>query len=267
MKDDLGDRIKKYENVTKTFLPKRTYSILRLDGRSFHSYTKKLKKPFDSELSDDLDDSTISLLKEIGGAKFAYCQSDEISILSCDVENINTQQWFDGNIQKICSVSSSVLTAEFNKRRIISKLGTPDTMSYENGHCVTETLYYYDPGHIQSILSFESFANFDCRVFSIPDRIEVMNYFRWRNQDCKRNSISMAAYSMFSHKSLQGKNSLEKIQMIYNNTGKSYEENYSQKERFGRFIVKIDDQWQSLPAWDFSNDEGKLLKYIPEYGY
>lgn len=241
MKDDLGDRIKDYENITRYSLPRRTYTILRLDGKAFHTYTKGLKKPFDSELSGDITSSVSLLLKEIGGAKFAYCQSDEISILMTDVENISSQVWFNGNIQKIASVSSSILTAQFNARRVIRQL------------------FRYNSSETEKI----KLANFDCRVFSIPDRIEVMNYFRWRNQDCRRNSISMVAYSLFSHKVLQGKSSKDKISMIEEKIGKSYHEAYSDSEKYGTLVFRD----LIKEGWDFSKDNGELLKFIPEYSY
>ena len=244
MIDTLGDRMKDFENVTRYVIPRRTYTILRLDGKAFHTYTRGLKKPFDSELSDDIDSSVKALLSEIGGARFSYCQSDEISILVTDVDNINTQTWFNGNIQKISSVASSILTAQFNARRIIR-----------------QTIQYSDKNESLKL------ACFDCRTFFIPDRIEVMNYFRWRNQDCRRNSISMVAYSLFSHKSLQGKNSVDKIAMIGEKLGKPYEVAFSESERFGRFITKTEKGWESLPGWDFSNDEGKLLPFIPDFNY
>lgn len=243
MKDSLGDRIKDYENITRYSLPRRTYTILRLDGKAFHTYTKGLKKPFDSELSEDITSSVSLLLKEMGGAKFAYCQSDEISILMTDVENISSQVWFNGNIQKIASVSSSILTAEFNRRRIL--------------------LRHNSTGRYDIIGSKIPLANFDCRVFSIPDRIEVMNYFRWRNQDCRRNSISMVAYSLFSHKSLQGKSSKDKISMIEEKIGKSYHDAYTDSEKYGTLVFRDSIK----EGWDFSKDNGELLKFIPEYSY
>jgi tRNA(His) guanylyltransferase len=247
MQDSLGDRMKDFENVTRYVIPRRTYTILRLDGKAFHTYTRGLKKPFDSVLSRDIDESVKILLKEIGGARFAYCQSDEISILVTDVDNISTQTWFNGNIQKISSVASSILTAEFNRRRIL--------------------LRHNPTGYYDQVGSLIPLACFDCRTFFIPDRIEVMNYFRWRNQDCRRNSISMVAYDLFSHKSLQGKNSVDKIAMIGEKLGKPYEVAFSESERFGRFITKTEKGWESLPGWDFSNDEGKLLPFIPDFNY
>ena len=49
MNDELGNRMKdQYENRTRYLIPRRTYTILRLDGKAFHTYTKGLNRPFDS---------------------------------------------------------------------------------------------------------------------------------------------------------------------------------------------------------------------------
>jgi len=40
--DSLGDRMKGYEAITKNFLMRRTPVIIRLDGKSFHTFTKKI---------------------------------------------------------------------------------------------------------------------------------------------------------------------------------------------------------------------------------
>ncbi len=69
MKDELGERIKNnYENRTRFSLPRRTYSIIRIDGKAFHSYTKGLKRPFDEDLIADLDNAVINSLRGIQGA-------------------------------------------------------------------------------------------------------------------------------------------------------------------------------------------------------
>ena len=44
-KDSLGQRMKKYEAVSKTTLMTRTPVAIRIDGKSFHSFTKGFKKP------------------------------------------------------------------------------------------------------------------------------------------------------------------------------------------------------------------------------
>ena len=115
MKDALGSRIKEnYEGRTRYFLPRRTYTIIRLDGKAFHTFTRQFKKPYDLDLMEIMNCTAISLCSQIQGAKFAYVQSDEINILLTDFENLSTDAWFDGNIQKITSISSSIATASFN---------------------------------------------------------------------------------------------------------------------------------------------------------
>ena len=108
-KDSLGDRMKEfYENRTRNFLPRRTYTIIRVDGKAFHSYTRGLIRPFDEKLVNDMDETACYMCKNIQGAKFAFVQSDEISILLTDFEGLTTDAWFDGNIQKMASVSASL---------------------------------------------------------------------------------------------------------------------------------------------------------------
>ena len=241
MKDDLGNRIKsQYENITKYFLPRRTYSIVRMDGKAFHSYTKNCKKPYDKELMESMNITAQFLCSQIQAAKFAYVQSDEISILLTDFEKETTSMWFDGNIQKISSVSSSICTAKFNQLRIKN---FPDKL-----------------------------AMFDSRIFTIPDRIEVMNYFIWRNLDAERNSISMLGRTYFSHKQLNNKNTSEIQEMLF----QQYNINWSEEpEGFknGRLIIKeykdingtLRSEWDIKDAWKFTKDKDKLLNLIPDY--
>lgn len=174
MKDELGDRMKgKYENVTRIYLPQRTYVIIRLDGKAFHTYTKGCAKPFDADLIEAMDYTTVEVCKRIQGVKFVYTQSDEISILLTDFDDITTSMWFDGNIQKICSVSASMATAHFNDSDF-------------------------------ALLRGPELAYFDARVFTIPDPTEVYNYFVWRQKDCIRNSIQAVGQANFSPKQLEG---------------------------------------------------------------
>lgn len=201
--DNLGDRMKRnYEDITRTYLPKRTNTIIRLDGKAFHNYTKGLEKPFDNKFMQDMDETAKFLCKQIQCAKFGFVQSDEISILVCDYDNINTSSWFDSNLQKICSVSASMATAYFNKVR-----GFKDN----------------------------KMAFFDSRVFTIPDIYEVPNYFIWRQQDATRNSISSVAQSFYSSKELLRKNINEQQEMIFQK-GTNWND-YPAKYKRGRAIV------------------------------
>ena len=231
MNDPLGTRIKEqYENRTRYFVPRRTFTILRLDGKAFHTYTKGLTRPFDTGLMEDMDNAIVALMSEIQGSAFAYTQSDEISILVTDFEKETTSAWFDGNIQKMTSVAASIMTAEFNKLRILRC--AYDIDENERGmHTV-----FRDCVHKNYINEMKP-AYFDCRVFTVPDRTEVMNYFRWRQQDCIRNSVSMVAQSHFSHKELHGKSQSDMHEMLHEK-GINWTTHFTDGQKNGRFVSK-----------------------------
>jgi tRNA(His) 5'-end guanylyltransferase len=263
-KDPLGERMKgQYESRSQSYLPRRTYSIIRLDGKAFHTYTCNLNKPFDDDLIQDMDLAVLQILPEIQGAQFAYIQSDEISILLTDFDSENTDAWFDGNVQKITSVSASLMTAYFNRERCLR---------HGNGHSA------FQPTADLEVLESMPLATFDSRVFTIPDRIEVMNYFIWRNNDAARNSISMVAQSFYTHKELHGKSSAMKQEMIFNK-GVNWND-YDKSLKNGRLVVRekyihtdnnlvCDCQertrWVIRPAEKFSQNKEALLALIPEY--
>lgn len=202
MQDSLGDRIKgQYEDRTRFLLPRRTYSIIRVDGKAFHTLTRGFERPFDKDLETIMDWTAIRLCEEIQGAKFAFVQSDEISVLLTDFETDTTCSWFDGNVQKMASVSAAIATAEFNKG-MMNTAGLNVKDGKPNDKFVLK-----DRGL--------KIAYFDSRVFTIPDAIEVENYFIWRQNDASRNSVQMAARAVYSHKELEGKGIPELHDMLH----------------------------------------------------
>lgn len=170
--DSLGDRMKRHEAAGQLLLGIKTPVIIRIDGRSFHTFTRKCEKPYDDGLISAMIDSTIEVAKEISGFKLAYVASDEASFIISDTPGEETQPWFGNNLSKIVSVASSLFTAHFNE------------------------LYKGVRG--------SRFATFDARAFSIPVD-DLPNYFVWRQKDWMRNSIQMYARAHFSDKSLHGK--------------------------------------------------------------
>jgi tRNA(His) 5'-end guanylyltransferase len=195
-KDTLGDRMKKYEKTTQSSLLGRSATIIRLDGKAFHTYTRKINKendpsmindPFSEKLHTAMCLTMEALGSQIQNAKFGYTQSDEISILLCDWDKLTTDPWYGGNIQKTVSVSAAIATANFNFH--IGQL-FPDIP--------------YTPAN---------FALFDSRVFNVP-MSEVANYFVWRQQDATRNSINMLGQHHFSHNQLHKKNTSQVQDML-----------------------------------------------------
>ena len=196
----LGDRMKAHEATYRAVLPRRTYTILRCDGRAFHSYLRGAQRPYDQQFMADMDHVAEALCAEITGTAFAYTQSDEISILVTDFASPGTQTWFGGVTAKWLSVSASLATAELNSRR---------------------------PGR----------ALFDARVFTLADPVEVANYFLWRQRDAVRNSIAMAAQARYSHKQLHGVNAGRMQELLWSEHGINWND-YPDGCKRGRTTVR-----------------------------
>lgn len=172
MYDNLGDRMKAYERSYTNVFPPTLPIVVRVDGRSFHTYTKKMgfKKPFDYVLRKAMVAAAEALVDQAQNAKLAYVQSDEITLVMV-LDKFESQHWFGGIQRKLESVSASIATVGFNRW-----LGSPS-----------------------------HWAQFDARAFSLPFG-EVLNNLHWRILDAERNSIQMLGQKYFSHKYLQGMN-------------------------------------------------------------
>jgi tRNA(His) guanylyltransferase len=197
----IGDRMKRHETVYRQLLPRRTYSVLRVDGRSFHSYLRGCERPFDEAFMADMDAVAEALCAEIPGAALAYTQSDEVSVLFTDFGSTGTEPWFGGVLAKQLTIASSLATAVLNERR---------------------------PGKR---------ALFDARVFTLSDPVEVANYFVWRQRDAVRNSISMAAQARFSHRQLHRVNSGQMQELLWSRFGVNWNE-YPDGCKRGRTTVR-----------------------------
>ena len=223
-KDSLGDRMKAdYEHRTRILLPRLTYTLIRVDGKNFHTYTRGCERPFDSGLMEDMDATALTLCENIEGAQLAFVQSDEISVLLTDFATPQTEAWFDGSLQKLASLSASLATAHFNLARM---------------RRLAKTEAEARPGREDPFAVFAGRqACFDSRAFTIPDPGEVENYFIWRQQDATRNSISMTAQAHFSHNALQSKSTDEMQEMLWQEKGINWNEMPGGFKR-GRAIVK-----------------------------
>lgn len=194
--------MKEQERITATFLPRRTYTILRLDGRGFQNYCRGLERPFDAKFAADMDETAMAVCADASGVVFGYVQSDEISLLLTDFSSVGTQPWFDGKVQKIVSVSAARATATLNRLRPAAGA-----------------------------------AMFDARVFTLADPVDVARYFIWRQRDCVRNSISMTAQAQFSHKSLHGMGSGQLQEKLWAEAGINWNDMPDGFKR-GRWIIR-----------------------------
>lgn len=200
--DELGMRMKgNYEEVSKTRLTKRTPVIVRLDGRAFHTFTRKFVKPFDDVLIATMQDTMLELCKNIQGCELGYTQSDEISLLLIDYKELESQAFFDYEVQKICSITASMATLFFN-----DAFWSNVERAKRAGEITEDQCEIYN--------KVKMTAMFDSRCFNIP-REEVTNYFYWRQLDATRNSIQMVGQANFSHRELHKKSSSDIQEMLH----------------------------------------------------
>lgn len=260
MKDALGDRMKEYENVTRTFLPRRSYTIIRVDGKAFHTYTEGLERPFDAGLTEDMNQTAIALCEGIQGAVMAYVQSDEISVLICDFDKKETQAWYGNNLQKMCSISAAIATDAFNRARLL--------------RAIRENALLTKIDATSTVLN-QKLALFDSRVFQIPQRVEVGNYFIWRQKDAVRNSISSAAQSIYSTEELKGVSSKEKQELLFQK-GVNWND-FDAGYKRGRMVLKeyftveasegrpehVRSRWVADGAIDILKDRAGFDKLVP----
>lgn len=236
------------------------YKVIRVDGRNFSKFTKDMDKPFDLEFVTNMDIVAVQLCKEIQGAVFAYVQSDEISVLVWQDAD-NSQQWFGGDVSKTLSISAGLASSAMS-------------LLYTDRHVWTDGVGILYP------------VMFDSRVFTIPTKLEVMQYFLWRQSDAHRNAISMAASSVFSHKQLMNRTTSDRLEMLHEH-GINFYNRYGSFIWNGRVVTKetrkelieyrrkdtgtlhqeeVDrTYWTSAPAEGFDWDsKGLLHTLIPE---
>lgn len=222
---DIGDRIKaNYENRARYELTRRVPVIIRLDGKAFHSFTKRFEKPFDDRFIDCMVHAATVASKWMQGFKAAYVQSDEVSFLLTDYDSLQTDAWFGYNKSKIESVSSSMMTAAFNRE-----------------------------------IGLDKDAHFDARSFNIP-REEVVNYFLWRAKDWERNSLAMLCQTYFSHNQLHGKSRKEQHDMLYS-IGRNWTNDLTLAQKNGTWIFRSGITSDIQPDYSQISDRLSSLIY------
>ena len=210
-KDSLGDRMKMYESVPKTHLMKRTPVIIRLDGKAFHTFTRGLNKPFDKIMVNTMIDTTYELCKNIQGCVFGYTQSDEITLVLCDYQTLNTSAWFEYQVQKMCSVAASMCTMYFNK---YFRYWVDD---FKNTMLDTESNRKY----LEVLEKKFDKAMFDARCFNIPKE-EVLIVFYGDKMMQQEILFKVLDNFIFLNKELQNKSCNEIQDMLFLQKGMNW---------------------------------------------
>jgi tRNA(His) 5'-end guanylyltransferase len=223
-KSALAERMKGYEmaEAGRKLMPLLPVCV-RIDGKNFSKFTKGLERPYDERLSRLMVATTTALVKEYN-ATIGYTQSDEISLILYS-DNTKSQIPFNGRIQKLIGDMAAFASVFFNQ----------NLADFLPEKC-------------------DLAPRFDCRVWNVPNVEEATNAIMWREFDCTKNSISMAAQSLFSHKELQGKHSGDMQDMMMLKKGVNWND-YPAFFKRGTYVQRI----RTLRA--FSSEE---IEKLPE---
>lgn len=272
----LAKRMKKYEAVPKNTLMRRTPVIIRVDGRAFHTFTKGFQKPFDDVLMRVMQDTMKYLCENIQGCVFGYTQSDEITLILIDYKKLNSEAWFDYEVQKMCSIVASMATMAFN-RFFMYEYEEFNRWIYE-GSPTDEDKRLNDVYYNAMCKG----AMFDARAFNLPKE-EVTNNIYWRQLDASRNSIQMVGQANFSHRELLNKTCDQIQDMLMTQRGINWNDMATSYKRDNccvrnrRFIstsvdgtetCEIRNPKEPETAWIIDNDipifKGEGRRYIDE---
>lgn len=250
MNDVIGSRMKEfYEEVPKIKLMRRTPVIIRIDGKAFHTFTRGFKRPFDDVLVKTMQETTKYLCENIQGCVLGYTQSDEISLLLIDYQKLETSAWFDYEVQKMCSIASSMATMAFNKF-FLDNVDLDYNREFYTRGLDSTTNFSSEDEHLKATEQLEqdydiyyrkvNKAMFDARVFNMP-REEVTNYFYWRQLDAMRNSTQMIGRVYFTNREMKNKSNNEIVEMLSTQEGVELED-YSSNLRIGTCVIKTHAQ-------------------------
>lgn len=202
----LKEKCEHYRSIVDYKLLPNSYVIAMVDGHCFSKLIKnKFKKPFDIEFINAMNETAVYLCENIQGAKLAYTQSDEISVLITDFDTPMTDSFFGYRLCKMQSLIASMATAKFNQ------------IMAEN-----------HPGLYE----------FDCKCWTVPNANDAYAWFLYRQIDCIKNSKQQAAQTYLSHKSLQSLTTDMQIELLKEELGIDWHK-YSNGEKFGRFVYRI----------------------------
>ena len=228
--DNLKERMLYFRSMTDYKLYPNSYVLVMLDGRAFSKLTKKnYTKPFDIDFVNIMDEVTKYLLKQVGNCKFAYTQSDEITLVLTDFDTITTDSFFGYRLSKILSVLPSIATSKFNQLVALNLLKKCSNIEEAN-----EKISDMDLGE------------FDCKAWNVPSFNDVYSWLLYRQLDCVRNSKQQAAQTYLPKRSLLNKNTDEQISMLLNEKGIDWHK-YDDGLKFGRFIYKEEIDGRTKP--------------------
>ena len=251
---NLEDKCLYYRGLSDYKLLPNSYVLVMLDGRSFsHMVKNKFLKPFDDNFIRMMNETAEYVCKNVQGCKFAFVQSDEISLVLTDFDTPTTDAFFSNRLCKMQSIIASLATAKFNQLMAsyhFDKMwdeGYPPDLSVDDICNKIEELPLYQ---------------FDCKCWNVPTYNDVFAWILYRQNDCIKNSKQQTAQTCIPHKELLGKNTDEQIALLKETKGIDWNL-FPNDRKYGRFIWKEEVQLVSDDGYQYTRHMWKTHDAYP----
>lgn len=254
--ESLKDKGKRLQKRTDFYVDADKYILVHVDGRSFSKNIKNVyNKPFDRDFIEMMNKTAIYLCEKVQGAKIAYVQSDEISLL-LKKDTPEGDIFFGGRLCKMQSIIAALATAKFNQLAMIHDIKgcayTYTETDYEDTiYSIRETVDYIEEHPLYQ---------FDCKVWDVETANDAFAWFLFRNIDCIRNSKQQFVQTYLPHKELLGHDTDEQVDMAIQEKGKDWWL-CADDEKYGRIISKEE--------FEFENEDGTKYmrtRWVPHNG-
>jgi len=153
--DDLDKKMRLYETSHDKFILPNLYVIARLDGRGFTKLTKE-QHDFKRPFDSRFRDLMVDATSHLFhvGFRVIYAYTQSDEI---SLLFHLEEDSFNRKERKFNSILASEVSSKFS-------------------------------------LGLGAVASFDCRLSLLPNQSEVVDYFRWRQEDAKRNALNAYCY-------------------------------------------------------------------------
>jgi tRNA(His) guanylyltransferase len=171
--DDLDKKLRVYETAHDFCVPPNIYMVARIDGRGFTRLTKEAHE-FERPFDERFRDFMIETVKHLMNCGFQVIYGFTESDEISLLFDLN-ESTFSRKTRKFNSVLAGEASAKFSL--LLGDIGT-----------------------------------FDCRISQLPRKQDVVDYFRWRNEDAHRNSLSAHCYWLLRNQGLSATEATKKIE-------------------------------------------------------
>ncbi len=232
MKDEQGAPFKDAERALRTYVRPDEFLIIRLDGKNFSSWTRSWEKPFDERIAEAMFIAMAMTTMAVQDALCGYTQSDECSIICAPMRD-GAERWFGGQVEKIVSITASMFTWWFNNE-IVKITDEPS-----------------NPGF------------FDSRAFNVRTVSEMSDYLAWRQNDARRNAVSMMAHKYLGERKVAGKSTAERREMLVaaGHNPDEIDQRYINGSLYFHYTMGSVEDATMRSAWMPQYDAGKIRNW------